>query len=78
MNQTLVKYRTEGKTHNEYAVVPTLWLLDLLDWLRFEAGAEIIETTHNMVDTFDAPTNWPCYQTCKEYVTFSDLMASVR
>jgi len=77
MVMTLVTYRTTDVPHNQYIVVPTIWLSDLLQWLTLSESAEVIGTSHNCKDKAMLPINWPGYQTCCDDVRISDAMNSV-
>jgi hypothetical protein len=83
MNKTLIKYRTKDQQGmctlirtNQYAVVPTSWLSDLLDWLLSEE-ATIVSTTHNEDNGLILPTEWPHYRACLDYAKVSDVLESV-
>jgi len=81
MNKTLVKYRTSDYRYNHYAVIPTSYLSDLLQWLRLSESAEIVSTTDNVDGVFRQsgfiiPTNWPSYRSCLECIWLSDLMVA--
>ena len=85
MQYRLVKYRTSDYRYDQYAVVPDLYLSDLLDWLTLSESAEIVSVTDNYPGLSDvpasiallAPDNWPSYRTCADYIRVSDLVASV-
>ena len=74
----LVKYRTSDVSYNQYAVVPPLWLSDLLKWLTLSESAEIVSTTYNVDDGPILPRDWPSYRSCADYVRISDLVATAR
>lgn len=76
MKMTLIKYRTSATPYNQYAVVPTGWFSDLLDWLALSEHATIIETTHNRDDDAILPISWPNYQTCVLEMRISDVIAA--
>lgn len=78
MTMTLIKYRTPNVSYNQYAVVPTLWLSDLLDWLRLSEQATVIGKTHNHEGGSLLPINWHSYRACQEAIHISDLMAMHR
>lgn len=63
MKKTLVKYRTKDSRTNQYAVVPTSWLSDLIDWLLSEE-ATIVSRTDNFEHNLILPTEWPNYRAC--------------
>ncbi|KKN91151.1 hypothetical protein LCGC14_0220160 [marine sediment metagenome] len=82
MDKTLVKYRTLGSKFNSYAVVPTLFLSGLLDWLKLSECATIISTTDNYqrilrqseLSDLAAPESWPSYGQCKGYILAVDML----
>lgn len=82
MQMTFVKYRTNGgvlwpdKWWSEYAVVPTIWLSDLLMWLS-DIGADVMETTDNFDHAPRLPINWPSYETCQYGIMVSDAFHCV-
>jgi len=55
MQKTLVKYRTSDYQYNQYAVIPTLYLSDILQWLKLSEHSEIVSVTHN----YDGPITLP-------------------
>lgn len=75
MNMVLVRYRTDDRPYNNHAVVPAIWLSDLLGWLALSDSTEIISTTHNyrMKEPI-LPITWPSYRSCKDAIHISDLM----
>lgn len=73
MKMTLIKYRTTDTPYNQYAVVPTSWLSDLLDWLMLSESAEVV-STDNCDEAAILPITWPSYQTCSEAIRVSDLV----
>ena len=77
MQYKLVTYRTSDYRYNQYAVVPTMWLSDLLDWLKLSESAEIVSVTDNLRGIPDllVPETWPSYRTCLDHVRVSDLIA---
>ena len=81
MNWMLVTYRTTDYRYKMYAVVPALYVSDLLDWLKLSESAEIVSVTDNPVrelpeiSAFRPPENWPSYRTCEDYIRVSDLLA---
>lgn len=83
MQLTLVKYRTNQaelhRTDNwnwEYAVIPTIWLSDLLKWLS-DIEAEVDETTDNVEYDARLPITWPSYETCRYGIMVSDAIHCV-
>ena len=84
MQMTLVKYRTiradelirTDKWNWEYAVVPTIFLSDLLKWLS-DTEAELAETTDNVQYDARLPINWPSYETCSYCMQVSDALHCV-
>ena len=84
MNMTLVRYRTKyqdelsgsDKWWSEYAVLPDIWLPDLLEWLS-DIGADVRETTDNV--EFDArlPISWPRLSDCQYTIMVSDAIHCV-
>lgn len=84
MQMTFVKYRTKleselcgsDKWRREYAVVPTIWLSDLLQWLS-DIGADVLKTTDNFDHEPMLPINWPSYETCKYGIMVSDAVHCV-
>lgn len=73
MKMTLIAYRTNDCSYNSFAVVPTSFFSDLEQWLRFSECADIVWTTHNIDDRFDAPKEWPNYETCLDHLRISAL-----
>lgn len=67
MKYTLVTYRTKDRSHNEYAIIPTIWLSDLLDWLKL-SEAVIVKVTSHFTSALVAPIEWPSYRNCSSYV----------
>jgi hypothetical protein len=84
MNWMLVTYRTTDYRYKMYAVVPALYVSDLLDWLKLSESAEIVSVTDNPVrelpgiSAFRPPENWPSYRACEQYILVSDLVGSAR
>lgn len=78
MNMTLVKYRTTDVAYNQYAVIPTYWLSDLLEWLTLSESAEIVLTDNGCRSSPILPINWPSYQTCSDSIHISDLLSVAR
>ena len=74
MIKTLVTYRTPASPHNQYAVVPNMWLSDLLSWLTLSESATIVSKTDNEDSGAILPINWPSYETCRYCLKVSDLM----
>lgn len=71
--RTLVSYRTSDRKHLQFSVVPTIYLSDLLNWLKLSETAEIVRVTHNCDDPIMLPEDWPTYQTCLSYNRESEL-----
>lgn len=78
MNMTLVKYRTNNRPYNQHAVVPEIWLSDLLQWIMLSEAAEIVSTTDNVDGPCLVPINWPSYGACQRFVCVSDLFVHGR
>ena len=78
MSMTLIKYRTTETPYNQYAVVPTIWVSDLLHWLTLSESAEIISTDNNCDDGAILPISWPSYETCRDCMRISDIVAMAR
>lgn len=80
MQMTLVKYRTNniGGIHirTEYAVVPTIWLPDFLDWLS-DIEAVVMDTTDNFDHEARLPISWPSCETCSCGIIVSDAIHCV-
>jgi len=84
MQMTFVKYRTKrevelsgsDKWWSEYAVVPSIWLPDLLDWLS-DIEAEVLETTDNYDHEPRLPINWPALSDCQYCILVSDALHCV-
>jgi len=74
VTKTLVTYRTTDTPYNQYAVVPTIWVSDLTEWLTLSETAEIIGVSHNCDDGLIIPTDWPNYEVCRYQAQVSDLM----
>ena len=77
MQKTIVRYRTTDYRYNQFAVVPTSWLSDLLEWLKLSECAEIVSTTDNEDSDYILPSTWPSYQTCLDYCSVSNIVASL-
>ncbi len=77
---TFVKYRTDNEgtmyTYTSYAVIPTIWLSDLLQWLS-DIEATVLETTDNCDHNPRLPITWPSYETCSYCIKVSDVIHSV-
>ena len=73
MKMTVIAYRANNCSYNSFAVVPTSFYSDLTQWLRFSECVEIAWTTHNIDDKFDAPKEWPSYETCLDDMKTSAL-----
>ena len=80
MRMTFVKYRTNnvGGIHirTKYAVVPTIWLSDFLQWLS-DIEVDVLETTDNFDHEARLPINWPSYETCSYGIIVSDAIHCV-
>ncbi len=80
MQMTFVKYRTYNqgdiRVDTVYAVVPTIWLSDLLEWLS-DMESEVIETTDNYDHAPRLPISWPSYETCMYCMQVSDVIHCV-
>jgi hypothetical protein len=82
MQMTFVKYRTDGgelwpdKKWSEYAVIPTIWLSDFLNWLS-DIGAEVLVQTDNVEFEARLPITWPSYETCSYGIIVSDAFHCV-
>jgi len=80
MNYSLITYRTTDYRYNRHAVVPTLYVSDLLDWLRLSECAEIVSVCDNHTRKlsgqaeFEAPMDWPSYETCERYIQTVSLV----
>lgn len=74
MKYTLIIYQTTDYRYNMYAVVPELYVSDLLEWLRLSESAEIVSVTDNPVherpgiSAFKPPEHWPSYRACENYI----------
>jgi len=78
MNYQLVTYRTTDHRFNQHAVVPDLYVSDLLTWLKLSEHATIIRVTDNRNATrMVVPDNWPSYSDCEDYVRISDIVDMV-
>lgn len=78
MKMTLIKYRTTDTTYNQFAVVPAIWLSDLIHWLILSEEAEIVSTDNDCEHEPILPITWPSYQTCSEAIHISDLLQHAR
>ena len=84
MFMTYVKYRTktdieQTMTDNwvtHYAVIPTIWLSDLLAWLS-DIDAKLCATADNVEFEARLPINWPSYETCHYCMQVSDAIHCV-
>jgi hypothetical protein len=81
MQKRLVKYRTQFQSkagltdnHNDYAIVPIMWLNDFLVWLKTDNGSVVV-SIENTDGPITVPMTWPCYGTCLDYVTSVNLVA---
>jgi len=76
MKMILVKYRTSDHQYNQYAMVPSIYISDLCDWLKLSECAEIIsvENPPHEISDFFAPKTWPSYGTCEEFVRVRRLV----
>jgi hypothetical protein len=77
MEKTLVKYRTtkemgfNNRTH--YAVVPTIFLSDLLEWLS-DTECKVLGVSNNCDSEVVLPIEWIGYRSCRKWVDLSDAM----
>ncbi len=80
MQMTFVKYRTHSTysilVRSEYAIVPTLWLSDFLQWLS-DTEMDVLETTDNFDHEARLPISWPSYETCSYGIIVSDAIHCV-
>lgn len=76
MQKTLVRYRTNDVPCVRHAVVPTLWLSDLLEWLQLSEEAVVIGITHDENHGLIIPMDWPGYRTCLQYSNNVSLVES--
>lgn len=84
MFMTYVKYRTlsadeyatTDKWYTHYAVIPTIWLSDLLQWLS-DIDAVVCATADNVDFDTRLPINWPSYETCHYCMQVSDAIHCV-
>lgn len=76
MSMALVKYRTPGSSHNRFAVVPEIWLSDLMEWLKLSGSAygPMPITMMPRLSDLVAPDNWPNYQACNTYMQTVNLL----
>lgn len=76
MKMRLVQYRTFAERHNNYAVIPDLYLSDFLGWLKLSELGDIVKVTDNPSDTYGltAPEAWPSYRNCANYVQTAELI----
>jgi len=73
MQNTLVIYRTNDYRYRKYAIVPTIWLSDLLGWLHENDTTEVIGTTPTSYK-LRVPECWPNYRACLDYARVADLI----
>lgn len=78
MNYQLVKYQTPLERFNKYSVVPSLYLSNLLNWLKLSESARIVSVTDNYYNPYlskisqlSVPAAWPSCVDCAEYVRTS-------
>ena len=82
MQYMLITYQTSDYRYKQYAVVPALYVSDLVDWLRLSECAEVVSVTDNPVQelpgisAFKPPENWPSYRACSDYIRVSDLLTA--
>ena len=72
MKTRLITYRTPNCRFNQHAVIPELYLPDLLGWLKLSAHATIVRITDNPDRSYRpyclAPRDWPSYRACNNYI----------
>ena len=74
MTYKRVAYRTTDNRNLRFAVVPSMFISDLLDWLTLSETAEIVSICDDYTRTlsgqpeFVAPPEWPSYRTCAQYI----------
>ncbi len=84
MKFKVVEYRTKEVQHPQFAVIPDLYVSDLIGWLTLSEGATIVSTTDNPnpspdpLSDFHPPSNWPSYRKCSTHVRLSDLIDLAR
>lgn len=84
MKFKVVEYRTNETPHSQFAVIPDLYLSDLIEWLTLSEDAQIVSTTDNPnpsldpLSDFHPPVNWPSYRKCSDHVRLSDLIDVAR
>ena len=79
MKMTIITYRTKiSGSHNQFAIVPDIWLSDLLHWLVISELATIVSKSDTNDDRPIIPTDWPSYQTCIECIKIGQLVESIR
>lgn len=73
----LIKYRAETDTCNRWAVVPVIWLWDLLLWIGESDNMEVVAVEHGVESGLIIPREWWGYRPCVESIRISDAMTCV-
>ncbi len=74
MRYSCVTYRTPGNPYHRYAVVPNLFLPDLLDWLKLSEFTITSLVRARDTQKLLAPEEWPSYGHCKGYIHSVELL----
>lgn len=80
MKCMLVTYQTVNRPYNQYAVVPNIYVSDLLGWLS-EQEATIQSVTQHTPGTDKKPSvcllppEWPSYRACDDFMRTLELVA---
>ena len=78
MEMTVVHYRTTYVSYNQYAVIPTPWLSDLLDWLTLSESAEIVSVKNSTDKAVLIPNKWPACHACGTHCMFEAVLDKKR
>lgn len=78
MKMTLIKYRTPDTTYNQFAVIPAIWLSDIIHWLTISESARIVSTDNDCDNDAILPMDWPSYETCLDSIRISNLLQHAR
>lgn len=71
----LVRYRTKDSDSYSYAVVPIIFQVRLISWLR-SVNCEVVSITDNVQNVRPVvPINWEGKQECEAYVQTVSLLS---
>jgi len=81
MTYNLVFYRLPDSPYNQHALIPALYLSDLLSWLKRDCNAEVVRITDDYRASIGgalkviAPHEWTSYRACVAYVSTVTLLS---